>query len=356
MFFPFFENLKNISQYNSAYYAAISSVERWALVLRYKSPWFEWTGGFENGNKIWWSPESDNNSDFGVINDASNWMRWNISSRTKNIPNRSGWNVDFMLADVDSANYNMISYTQKENFILDVDNTSNPDQYYNSWGSMKYFSGDYVSGSFRLPPKVFLAFSGWWVDGNLLCDDRNIPSCDLNWNHLFDEAVVNRSLDWNYNMDSFSVIPNWSVNYNYNPASVDFSYDNAIRQSLFDNRVARFDTSLNNYSPVWWLYTKTEHNVIWKDAATIKDIAFGAMFKDGNVKWLIFKFSLLDLLRTRNGSIYPFLEYQFAFPTEVSDRFYTIQWVGKVWDYDIHINVNKPTSNDSSVWEFAIIF
>jgi len=61
-----------------------------------------------------------------------------------------------MLASGDSSDYNSIGYFQREKFILDVDNTINTTQYYNTSGSMKYFSGDYISGVFRLPPKIYL--------------------------------------------------------------------------------------------------------------------------------------------------------------------------------------------------------
>lgn len=362
MFFPFFENLKNISEYNAAYYAAISSVERWELVLRYKQPWFQWTWWFVNGSIIAWSPVSDNNLDFGVVNNGSNGMWWNIESRTKNIPTLWWWNVDFMLATWDSQDYNMIDYMRWEKIILDIDNTNNPNQYYNTGGSVKYFSWEYISGLFRLPPKVLAWFTGvvdWW---NLLCDDQYQPFCDSDWDDLFDEVVVNRSFDGSYNdgseVNDFSINPSRSINNLMSPVQVDFGYDNAIRESHFADQVLNFSTNYDEYSPIesiGW-YFRTWHNIIWKNEDLLKDTSFTDMFTDSNITWLSLKFSLFDLLRTRNWNIYPFLEYKFEFPEYVSDRFYNIQWVGKVWDYDIHIQVNKPTSNDSSVWWFTIIF
>lgn len=357
MFFPFFENLKNISEYNLAYYAAISSVERWELVLKYKKPWFQWTGGFQNGMKYW--PNSDDNSDFWIVNDGQNGMRRNITSRTKSIPNTWWWNVDFMLASNDSSDYNSIGYFQREKFILDVDDTTNVNNYYNSTGIMKYFSGDYVSWVFRLPPKIYS-----WFSGSTLCDDANSSLCDIDWDWLYDEVVANRSLDWTYKnsaneLNTFSITPRRSVIYNSIPAYVDFYSDNAIRESLFtDDQKALFSTKLNHFSPVespYW-FSETKHNIIGKDADTLKIESFDDLLQNDNITWLSLKFSLFDLLRTKNENIYPFLEYKFEFPTEVSDRFYNIQWVGKVWDYDIYINVAKPTSNDSSIWEFTIIF
>lgn len=358
MFFPFFENLNNMSQYNAAYYAAIASVERWELVLRYKKPWFQWTWWFVGGTKYW--SDSDFNSDFWIINDSSNWMWWNITSRTRKIPNPWWWNVDFMLADNDSEDYNMIDYYRWERFILDVDNTTDPDEYYNTSGNIKVFSGAYISWLFRLPPKVFAWFSG--MDWGLLCNYEDDSSCDPDWDNLFDEVVLDWSMEGTYNGGSesndFSITPVWSINVMYSPTKVDFAYDNAIRETHFDDKVALFSTNFHRYSPiesVWW-YFRTWHNIIWKDAHLIKDLSFGEILASPDITWLALKFSLLDLLRTRNWNIYPFLEYKFEFSEDVSDRFYHIQWVGKVWDYDIHIQVNKPTSNDSSVWEFAIIF
>lgn len=352
MFFPFFENLKNISQYNSAYYAAIASVERWELVLRYKNPWFQWTGGFEYNAWIW--PVSDKNWDFGIVNSAGNGMRWTINSRTKSVPSPGWWNVDVMLADSDSSDYNMIDYSHTEIFNLGVDNTTDPKEFYRTGSNIKNFSWAYISGVFRLPPKVFQWFDDWILDNALLCGDSNTSICDSNSDGLYDDAVINRTLKWEYSWQVFSIIPSFAVNYNSIPAVVSFGYDSFIRESLFDDQIAMFSTALYDYSPVNNWYSQSSHNVIWEYAGELKDLIFSDILRW--TTWLSLKFSLMDLLRSRNANIYPFLEYKFDFSDYVSDRFYNIQWVGKVWDYNVRINVNKPTSNESAVGEFTIIF
>jgi len=41
IFFPLIKNLGEISNYNTAYYGAISSIERGQLALKYRDPGFE---------------------------------------------------------------------------------------------------------------------------------------------------------------------------------------------------------------------------------------------------------------------------------------------------------------------------
>ena len=74
------------------------------------------------------------------------------------------------------------------------------------------------------------------------------------------------------------------------------------------------------------------------------------------VTWLEFSFGLVDLLRSANGNIYPFLEYQLSFPSPVSNNFYTLEWESVVWNYDVKIIMKKWTKPDSTIGNFTIIF
>jgi hypothetical protein len=70
----------------------------------------------------------------------------------------------------------------------------------------------------------------------------------------------------------------------------------------------------------------------------------------------IFRISLLNLLKSVNKQIYPYLEYQFSFSQTISDRYYTIRAQGKFGDYKVELLVKKPTIKESILGTFTIIF
>jgi hypothetical protein len=64
----------------------------------------------------------------------------------------------------------------------------------------------------------------------------------------------------------------------------------------------------------------------------------------------------LNLLTSVNWYIYPYLEYQFSFPKDISDRFYRITTVGKYGKYEVKLFIQKPTVQRSILWSFTVIF
>jgi hypothetical protein len=65
---------------------------------------------------------------------------------------------------------------------------------------------------------------------------------------------------------------------------------------------------------------------------------------------------LVNFLRSFSSNIYPFLEYFFEFDSPIADRFYTIQWEGRKWDYDIKIIIKKPTFKETVAGSFTVVF
>lgn len=56
-------------------------------------------------------------------------------------------------------------------------------------------------------------------------------------------------------------------------------------------------------------------------------------------------------------AIYPFLEYQIQSNGEkIADRFFTIQWEGRVGKYSIKMQLKKPTLEQPALGNFTIIF
>jgi len=347
IFFPFIQNIGNISNYNSAYYLALSSVERWELVLKYKGPWFSWSGWF-----LWSSsrgPTSDLYS--SIISWANNWTWREISSRTNILPSTWMWNVDYMLSTGDSKNFNMIDYNYKEKIILSMDNTNDPSLYYTWKGNISYFSWDNINWIFRLPPKAFEMF--WWTTNWPLCNSP-VQDCDQNWDDIYDDIVLNRWLNGFYNWKQFKILPTTSVFY-YSWMMVDYYNDNAIRKSVI-NEIWNIEFT-NSFNPIKWRTSWiTRHNVISQEATSLNDYNFENIFKSPYISWLELNFSLVSLLQTLNWNIYPFLEYRFWFPQMVSDKFFYIRWNWRIQDYDVQILIKKPASQDNVAWDFTVIF
>ena len=56
-------------------------------------------------------------------------------------------------------------------------------------------------------------------------------------------------------------------------------------------------------------------------------------------------------------AIYPFLEYQIqSNGGKIADRFFTIQWEGRVGKYSIKMQLKKPTLEQPALGNFTIIF
>lgn len=365
IFWPFFENLSNVADYNSAYYWAVSSLERWMLVTRYKEPGFVWSGWYFGTDSFW--PKSDSISfGFGRLNLPNNWLSRQINSRTKRIPAIWQWNVENLLASSDSKDYNMLWKTRSESFILSYDNTSDTTEYY-TWTTdtdIEKYDWNLIQWSLRLPPKVFSWF-GWGTDW-LLCDDDANEFCNLDSDDLYDDIVVNWLVQWTYdNQWSFTILPTQTINSAVTQKTVISNLDNSIRKNAINNSVDNnFSGQISfAYNPAFspllnWWQNISVHNFISDNfgALYLANSWFIKIFNEDSVDNLKIKIWLADLLYSRNKNIYPFLEYYFDFGWDVADRFYNIIWIGRVWDYNVQIMFNKPTSNDSVIGEFDVIF
>ncbi len=347
VFGPFMQNIWNISNFNSAYYWALAGIERAQLVLKYKQPGFEWSGWFLQGTIFW--PNSDILSwNFWLLTSPNNWFAWTISSRTKQIPLPWKGNVDYLLTSwTDSKNFNKLPYFLSEKIIFSIDATTGTLFYYTGTSPITYFSGEYFTGIIRLSPKIVSLF---WEK---LCD-----TCDTDQDGIADDIVVNRIFDWSYNWFPFSLLPTISVFY-YSWGIINTNQDTAIREKIINQTGTLFFwdtlpqkrfTPLTHYSN-----TLTKQNVISSDTTHIENKAFYEIL-DGSFSGLKLGIGIVNLLRTQQEKIYPFLEYQFSFPQPVADPFFTLQWIGLVWDYNVKIFIKKSTNEQSSIGDFTIIF
>lgn len=346
VFAPFMQNIGNVVYFNSAYYWALAGVERAHLILKYKQPWFEWSGWFLQWTTF--GPQSDVVTwNFWLLTATNNWFAWTIASRTTRIPWSGQGNVDYLLTSgTDSKNYNKLPYYTSEKIILSMDNTTWTHLYYTWTSSIAYFSWWSFSWILRLPPKA----QEWF--GENLCD-----TCDTDEDGISDDIMVNWILDGTLNWVPFSIVPTMSILY-YSGGIVDSSEDIAIREKVI-NETWFLDFWWNfDFSPLTYSNILTEHNVLSLNAEDVKDIPFNEIL-DGSssITWLKLWMGIVNLLRTQNDDIYPFLEYQFSFPRPVADSFFTIQGIGLVGDYNVKIFIKKSTNEQSSsIGDFTIIF
>lgn len=343
-FAPFMQNIGNVVHFNSAYYWALAGVERANLVLKYKKPGFEWSGGFLQWQSF--GPNSDNLTwEFGLLSSTDNWFSWTITSRTKQIPMPGKWNIDYLFTFwTDSKNYNKLSYYMSEKINLNIDNTTDTNLYYTETSNIKYFDWENFSWIIRLPPSVVERF-----DWELLCDN-----CDHDDDWISNDIMVNWLIDWTNNWINFSIVPTISVFY-YSWWVVDEDQDIAIREKIINETWFLNFWNLHPYSPLKHSNTLTEHNVLSFDDS-IKSDTFNKILDWSNTGIKLW-FWIINMLRTQSDNIYPFLEYQFSFPEEVSDSFFTLQWIGLVWDYNVKIFIKKSTNDELwSIGDFTIIF
>lgn len=347
VFFPFMQNLWTVQNYHKAYYGAVSAVERAELALRYKSPWFQGSGGFLGVES--YGPLSDTSPE--ILSGINQWYVRNISSRTTSIPSAGMGNVDPMLAASDSLDYNQLWYEYLETFILWYDATTDTWSYYSIWTTPPvYFAANTITGILRLPPKIHDLFG---ETPGKLCDSY-VGDCDPDGDNIYDDDVVSRSMEWLYNGNSFKIFPTISVFY-YSGMQVDTYKDNAIRESII-NATGNI-TFANSFSPVLNGANLSQHNVVSVQANDIETKTFAQILSDNtNFSGLRISFGATNLFRTLTGAVYPYLEYQFHFPQEIADRFYTIQGNGRVGEYDVQIILKKPTVQWTVGGDFTVIF
>ena len=81
--FSFQQNYGDLENYSNSHYAAISAIERWLLVTKYKNPNFVWSGWFI-WTWNWWEISDLFSGNFGDINKNNNWLHRIIDSQCNN--------------------------------------------------------------------------------------------------------------------------------------------------------------------------------------------------------------------------------------------------------------------------------
>ena len=383
-FIPFSNAYWNIVQYNSAYYAAMSAVERWCLAIRYAGPWFDWESWwkYENTN-VDWHYQTWNSSDFFLPKFVSYWsawrttLYWNVKSKIRSIPEVWQWDVDPAFTNWNLYDYNALNYNSPILIPLWWVGNIDKDHYYTKHWNYEVDSSFWgIEWDFRLTPYLFgkiRSSSSNNSDFAKLCTYNCPWSSDYTIDYY--APIVDWVVKWKVDADGetgieVSILPSeavdvWSTYY------VHEDRDSVIRKKeiwqTHENKKWSTIRFAANKQPIMnkdqlWIQ---ELNVLSRKSEALRDTNGGSFLSIIKVmKDPYISFELINNLwsewswaTTWAHHLYPFLEYRFAsLGWYFSDRYFTIKWEWKVWKYDVRLQVKKPTIKDSSLWNFTIIF
>lgn len=363
-FLPFVNTYGNVVQYSTAYYGAISAIERWALAIRYAGPGFDGESGWKtnwNAPQDIWKNSDGRIQSFYTYGDGRDTLLWKVQSSTDRIPSTWDGNVEplFIRAtNSGSKNFNMLNYAKAELIPLGTVWTIGTNDYY---AQSSEFSIDTANpatfsleGTIRLNPLLFEAFAKGNPAYAKLCEnDCQNTSDDWrsdNW------VAANWTIKGQYDGTEYTLLPREGVNF-WNGRGNIQARDTLIRANLINKEGLQLS---------FWEFTNpikkddsSSLNIISNREGDLKNKGdFSTILTDEKTTNSNLSFSLVNYLRSQAKNLYPFLEYEFHTTdgSRISDRFYTIQWEGKVWKYNVKLQVKKPTLEQPTLWNFTIIF
>ena len=351
-FLPFVQNYGNTIQYTTAYYGAISAIERWVLAANLRGPgfdgesWWKWNWSLQNnvGNpadsKI---PEFYNYWDSDKTS-----LLWKVNSSTAIIPSPGDGNVavDFWTGDNSSKNFNTLNYNIAEAIALGNVGVVWAQDYYEASKT------PYVTPNTSLTIKLRL---------NPLMKERlGVKQTSNTIKYLSDSLeklpLVNWTIKGQRRWKPFSIIPSESISAN----SINADKDTLVRWGrMKDGKVDL--TFANNQSVFQGNRPNGILNIISSEESDMKDKGYSEILNQTTGTNLTL--DLVNLLLWPKSSakdkwaIYPFLEYQIqSNGGNIADRFFTIQWEGRVGKYSIKMQLKKPTLEQPALGNFTIIF
>lgn len=346
-FLPFVQNYGNTIQYTTAYYGAISAIERWVLAANLRGPGFD-------GESWWkwnWSLQTNtgNRADYKIQEFYNYWdpdktsLLWKVNSSTKKIPSPGDGNVavDFWTGDNSSKDYNTLNYNIAEAIALGNVGDVWAQDYY------KASKTPYSTPNTSLTIKLRL---------NPLMQERLGVKQTSNTKYLSDSLeklpLVNWTIKGQRGGKPFSIIPRESIS--------EVDKDTLVRwRRMTIGEVAL--TFANNQSVFEGNRQKGILNIISSEESDLKNMGYSDI-----LNWTTGTNLTLDLVNLLlwpkssakdKWAIYPFLEYQIqSNDGKIADRFFTIQWEGRVGKYSIKMQLKKPTLEQPALGNFTIIF
>ena len=351
-FLPFVQNYGNTIQYTTAYYGAISAIERWVLAANLRGPgfdgesWWKWNWSLQNnvGN-----PADSKISEFYNYWDLDKTsLLWKVNSSTKKIPSPGDGNVavDFWTGDNSSKNFNTLNYNIAEAIALGNVGDVRPQDYYKASKTPYVTPNTSLTINLRLNP--------------LMKERLGVRQTSNTIKYLSDSLeklpLVNWTIKGQRRWKPFSIIPSESISAN----SINADKDTLVRWGrMKDGKVDL--TFANNQSVFQGNRPNGILNIISSEESDLKNMGYSYI-----LNWTTGTNLTLDLVNLLlwpkssakdKWAIYPFLEYQIQSNGEnIADRFFTIQWEGRVGKYSIKMQLKKPTLEQPALGNFTIIF
>ena len=362
-FLPFVRNYGNVAQYTTAYYGALSAVERGVLATNYAGPGFDWESGRKSSKQTQtpvgtWKTSDHRLQNFYTYGNGNDTLNWTVNSSTKSIPKVWDGSVDpVFVKPGEQNNYNALTYNTTEMIPLGSITAINPADYYTSSQRHTTFTQDSpVKVEFRLNPVLSGQFkhanSIYWAmnDGYQLCEEAKCWTL-FTYVGANNKAMVGWTIKGIYKNTPYTLIPFTSYNTTRWEARLDT--DTLIRASrinkdqnlTFGNSAQIFPD--NRYAKINPISSREEE-------INASPNGYTNVLRNGEDS--VLQLNLVNLLSTKNDRIYPFLEYRVSSEAPLADRYYTIVWEGQVGDYNLRMQVKKPTYQQPALGSFTIIF
>ena len=351
-FLPFVQNYGNTIQYTTAYYGAISAIERWVLAANLRGPGFD-------GESWWkwnWSLQTNtgNRADYKIQEFYNYWdpdktsLLWKVNSSTAIIPSPGDGNVavDFWTGDNSSKNFNTLNYNIAEAIALGNVGVVWAQDYYKASKTPYVTPNASLTINLRLNP--------------LMKERLGVKQTSNTIKYLSDSLeklpLVNWTIKGQRSGRPFSIIPRESISAN----SINVDKDTLVRWGrMKDGKVDL--TFANNQSVFQGNRPDGILNIISSEESDLKNKGYSEILNQTTGTNLTL--DLVNLLLWPKSSakdkwaIYPFLEYQIqSNGGKIADRFFTIQWEGRVGKYSIKMQLKKPTLEQPALGNFTIIF
>lgn len=374
-FLPYFSLLRDIKDYNMAYYGANTAIERSLLVLRQQDPWFE-AKGWWNAQQIFDVASDNSLTGFSYFNTTNYINRSIVSRATNTIPTIGMWNSNIYNLSTWGTSYNILTYGQTQTIPLQIDSTIPKNSYLGTDTTISKFYGHTIALQLKLPTDIRNELINQWLTTG---DTSLCITCDTDGDGMPDDAIVGWSLEGIYDggteQYNFSILPRNLIGRPTTGSTelIVFSDDETIRETDIiamtdDNKSINFSDNINplfssSLANTLRASQKTWHLLIGSDAlfsgVRLNEYTFSDLMGTtvDKVRNLELKLSLNNKLISNSTQIYPFLEYKVtANVVWVAQPFFYVQGEAKVGSYTVKMNIIKPIDKKNIIDSFTVIF
>ncbi len=326
IFMPFLQNMREIQDYHTAYYAAIWSLERAMLATKVQWFWFD-------GQTLTWRSEP---SIIGTW--SSNNMRREIQWTTTRIPSTQS-NIPNLFITTNNTGYNAIYHQQKISIQTDTRENTNSNPYIIQ--PLRTFTGNYISSHWQVPDKI-----GW-----LLC-----TICDQNQDSIWDDIIILRRRSWFNNEQSFILIPITDTD---KEAGSVWENDMHIRASIINNNsipnnipIVSFENSFNPLTNKPFTIIE-KHTWLGDWFEAVEEQTFSQIAQNAAIQGNIVSYYMIEKPESADWFLYPFIEYYIQADGKISDIQWDITGHAKTNHYHIKIQIYRD-KNQWQPWTFTL--